>query len=86
MQFSSQIFYDIVKELSQKIFSKIEEIYKNALTGYIILTGAGSKNNAITNYLYVFAKEKNMKLEITAPPQPEISIMKGAVFLFFKKI
>ena len=68
LQFSSQIFLDIAKELSQKIFSKIEEIYKNAKTGHIILTGAGSKNNVIVNYFYEFAKEKNMKIEISTPP------------------
>ena len=84
LQFSSQIFLDIAKELSQKIFSKIEEIYKNAKTGHIILTGAGSKNNVIVNYFYEFAKEKNMKIEISTPPQPEISIMKGAVLFGFQ--
>ena len=84
LQFSSQIFLDIVKELSNQIFSKIEEIYNNVHTGYIILTGAGSKNNVILNYFYEFAKEKNMKIEITTPPQPEISIMKGAVLFGFQ--
>ena len=44
LQFESQIFIDIAKELAEKIFSKIEEIYKQVNTGYIILTGAGSKN------------------------------------------
>ena len=29
LEFSSQIFMDIAKELSRKIFSKIEEIYNN---------------------------------------------------------
>ena len=84
LQFSSQIFLDIVKELSQKIFSKIEEIYNNVKTGHIILTGAGSKNNVILNYFYEFAKEKKIKIEITTPPQPEISIMKGAVLFGFQ--
>ena len=42
LEFPSQIFIDIAKELAKKIFSKIEEIFKNVNTGYIILTGAGS--------------------------------------------
>ena len=48
------------------------------------MTGAGSKNSLISNYLYEFAKEKNMKIEITNPPQPEISIIKGAVLFGFQ--
>ena len=84
LTFSSQVFIDITKELSQKIFSKIEEIYNNIGTGYILMTGAGSKNSLISNYLYDFAKEKNMKIEITNPPQPEISIIKGAVLFGFQ--
>ena len=48
------------------------------------MTGAGSKNSLISNYLYDFAKEKNMKIEITNPPQPEISIIKGAVLFGFQ--
>ena len=56
--FPSKIFYDISKELSEKIFKKIEEIYNNVGTGYIIITGAGSKNYTIANNLYNFANEK----------------------------
>ena len=84
LEFSSQIFIDIAKELSQKIFSKIEEIYNNVHTGNIILTGAGSKNDVISNYFYDFANEKKMKIEITIPPFREISIMKGAVLFGFQ--
>ena len=84
LEFSSQIFIDIAKDLSRKIFTKIEEIYNNVHTGYIIMTGAGSKNDLITNYFYDFANEKNMKIEITIPPQREISIMKGAVLFGFQ--
>ena len=84
LEFDSQIFLDIAKELSYKIFSKIEEIYNNAHTGNIIMSGAGSKNEIITNYFYDFAKEKNMKIEITIPPNREISIMKGAVLFGFQ--
>ena len=48
------------------------------------MTGAGSKNDVITNYFYDFANEKNMKIEITIPPQREISIMKGAILFGFQ--
>ena len=84
LEFSSQIFMDIAKELSRKIFSKIEEIYNTIHTGYIIMTGAGSKNDVITNFFYHFAKEKGMKIEISIPPNREISIMKGAVLFGFQ--
>ena len=64
LEFSSQIFTDIIKELSQKIFSKIEEIYHNVNTGYLILTGAGSKNNVLIQNFYDLANKKilNWKL------------------------
>ena len=84
LQFTSQIFLDIAKELSQKIFSKIEEIYNSTHTGNIIITGAGSKNDVITNNFYDFAQEKNMEIKIYPPPQREISIMKGAVLFGFQ--
>ena len=67
LQFPSQIFCDIAKEISEKIFSKIEEIYNKIGTGYILMTGAGSKNSLISNYLYELAKEKNMKINIANP-------------------
>ena len=82
--FSSQIFADITKEISEKIFLKIEEIYNNAHTGYIIMTGAGSKNKNISHYFKVFAKEKKMKIDIIKPAQPEVAIIKGAVLFGFK--
>ena len=84
LEFSSQIFTDIIKELSQKIFSKLEEIYHSVNTGYIILTGAGSKNNVLIQNFYDLANEKNIKLDIITPPHPEISIMKGAVLFGFQ--
>ena len=43
------------------------------------MTGAGSKNTNITNYLYEFARDKNMEIDITTGPQPEIAIIKGDV-------
>ena len=84
LEFSNQIFIDIAKELAEKIFSKIEEIYKQVNTGYILLTGAGSKNYVLTNFFYDFAKEKNMKIQITTAPFQEIAIMKGAVLFGFQ--
>ena len=48
------------------------------------MTGAGSKNDVITNYFYDFANEKGMKIEISIPPNREISIMKGAVLFGFQ--
>ena len=85
LEFPSQIFYDIIKELSKQIFLKIEEIYNNVHTRYILLTGAGSKNHVITHYLYDFAKEKNISLNIVTPSNPEISIIKGAVLYGFQR-
>ena len=84
LSFPSEIFADITKEISEKIFLKIEEIYKNVRTGYIIMTGAGSKNRNISHYFKVFAEEKKMEIEIKEPVQPEIAIIKGAVLFGFK--
>lgn len=82
--FPSKIFYDISKELSEKIFKKIEEIYNNVGTGYIIITGAGSKNYTITNNLYNFANEKKIKINIVTPSYPETAIIRGAVLFGFQ--
>ena len=79
----SQIFVDITKEISKKIFSHIEEIYNNVHTGFILFTGAGSQNFNITNFLYDFAKQKNMDIYIVSPEHPEISIVNGAVLFGF---
>jgi hypothetical protein len=81
--FPSMIFSDITKELAEKIFSKIEEIYNNAHTGTIITTAAGSKNNNFFHHLHDFAKAKNMKISISSTPEPEVSILKGAVLFGF---
>ena len=83
ISFPSQIFSDITKEISKKIFEKIEEIYNNVNTGYIIVTGAGSKNSIIINYLYDFAKEKNIDIYITSTPEPDVAIIKVAVLFGF---
>ena len=45
----SKIFSDITKEISQKIFKHIEEIYNNVHTGFILFTGGGSQNNNTIN-------------------------------------
>ena len=84
IEFPSQIFYDIINEISNEIFLKIEEIYKNVKTGLILFTGAGSKNNLIKENLYKLAKEYNIDIKIETPPTPEISIMKGSVLFGFQ--
>ena len=81
--FPSIIFADITKEIAEKIFLKIQEIYKNVNTTNIIITGAGSKNTNLTHYLYDFAKEKNIELNIISTSQPEIAILQGAVLFGF---
>ena len=83
LSFPSMIFSDITKELAEKIFLKIEEIYNNVHTGEIITTGAGSKNNNFFHHLYDFAKEKNMHINISSTEDPEVSILKGAVLFGF---
>ena len=85
LEFPSQVFYDIIKELSVKIFSKIEEIYNNVHTGYIILTGAGSKNSVLRQCLHDFAKQKNIHITLDNPINPEVSIIKGAVLFGFQR-
>ena len=80
----SKIFSDITKELSQKIFSKIEEIYNSIKIECIILTGAGSKNIALIKYICCLAEEKNIFFDTITPPQPEIAIMKGTVLFGFQ--
>ena len=79
----SQVFLDITKEISKKIFTHIEEIYNNVHTGFILFTGAGSKNFNITNFIHDFAKEKNMDIYMVSPEYPEISIANGAVLFGF---
>ena len=79
----SKIFSDITKEISQKIFKHIEEIYNNVHTGFILFTGGGSQNNNILNYIYDFANEKNMTIDPQAPEYPEIAIEYGAVLFGF---
>ena len=82
--FPPQIFYDISEELSQNIFSLIEKIYNKVNTGYIIATGAGSYNYTLMNHIYKLAQDKNMQINVVKPPQPEISIVKGAVLFGFQ--
>ena len=81
--FPSIIFADITKELAEKIFLKLEEIYINVHTADIIVTGAGSKNTNIINYLYDFAKEKKIELNIITTSEPEVAIIQGAVLFGF---
>ena len=62
---------------------KLEEIYINVHTTDIIVTGAGSKNTNIIHYLYDFAKEKSIELNIISTSEPEIAIIQGAVLFGF---
>ena len=84
LSFPGKIFSDIIKELAQKIFSKLEEIYNSVKAERIILTGAGSNNKVLINYICCLAEEKNILFDTITPPQPEISIMKGAVLFGFQ--
>ena len=79
LSFPSKIFSEITKEITKKKIKKIEEIYNNVHTGTIILTGAGSKNTNIVQFLYNLAKEKKIEINIRATAEPEVAIMKGAV-------
>ena len=81
--FPINVFSDIIKKISKKIFIKLEEIYNNVHTGNVIFTGAGSKNYTICQYIQEFAKEKNLNIHISAAAQPEVSILKGAVLFGF---
>ena len=83
--FSGKIFSDIIKELAQKIFSKIEEIYNSVKAERIILTGAGSNNKVLIDYICCLAEEKNILLDTITPPQPEISIYEGSGIIWFSK-
>ena len=84
LDFPGKIFSDIIKELAQKIFPKIEEIYNSVKAERIILTRAGSNNKVLIDYICCLAEEKNILLDTITPPQPEISIMKGAVLFGFQ--
>ena len=81
--FPINVFSDIIKKISKKIFIKLEEIYNNVHTGNVIFTGAGSRNYTICQYIEEFAKEKNLNIHISAAAQPEVSILKGAVLFGF---
>ena len=85
LEIESVIFCDIIKEISQKIFSKIEEIYNNVHTGYILLTGGGSYNYIISSNLRELANEKNMKIELRLAPKPEFAILFGSVLFGFHR-
>ena len=85
LRISGKIFSDIIKELAQKIFSKIEEIYNSVKAERIILTGAGSNNKVLIDYICCLAEEKNILLDTITPPQPEISIYEGSGIIWFSK-
>jgi hypothetical protein len=84
LMFPSQVFVDITKEVSEKIFSKLEEVYNEVKNAQIIFTGAGSKNTNIINYMYDFTKEKNLDFKFGFAYQPEVSILKGSVLFGFQ--
>ena len=79
----NKIFFDIIQEISIKIFSVIEEIYNNIPTGVILLDGGYKNINNITNFLDAFSKEKKMDISIYIPGRPELSIAYGAVLFGF---
>lgn len=85
LELESKIFYDIMDEFAQKIFSKIEEIYNSVGTRFILLTGAGSYNNVLRNYIMRFAGRKNIHLNFEITLYPETAIMQGAVLFGFQR-
>ena len=85
LEFDSNIFYDIMKELARKIFLKLEEIYNSVHTNFILFTGAGSNNNNLINFIHTFAREKNINFTYKITFYPETAIMKGAVLFGFQR-
>ena len=85
LQFDSQIFHDIMMELARKIFTKIEEIYNDVHTNYIIFSGAGAENHILTNYIIKCSNQKNIKLTTNITINPEVAIINGAVLFGFQR-
>ena len=84
LEFPSQVFVDITKDVSKKIFLKLEEVYNNVKNAQIIFTGAGSKNTNIINYIYDYSQEKQLNFKIRTTYQPELSILRGSVLYGFQ--
>ena len=82
--FPNQILLDITKNIANKIFKKLEEVYNNVEKAQIIFTGAGSNNKILTEYIKNFFIEKNVSFDIKTTIQPEVSILKGAVIYGFQ--
>ena len=82
--FPNQILLDITKDIANKIFKKLEEVYNDVKNAQIIFTGAGSNNKILTKYIKNFFKEKNVSFDIKTTIQPEVSILKGAVIYGFQ--
>ena len=84
LEFPSQIFTDITKEVATKIFKKLEEVNNNVKNALIIFTGAGSKNSNLINYILDFSQETKLNFKIRHTCKPELSILKGAVLFGFQ--
>ena len=85
LEFDSKVFKDIIEKLSEKIFAKIEEIYKKVNTRCILLTGAGSKNITLIHFIERLASQKNITIELVTSTYPETAIIKGAVLFGFQR-
>ena len=84
LMFSSQIFIDITKEISKKIFLLLEKVYNNVNKAEIIFTGAGSNNTNLINHIEDFIKEKKLELYVKTSYQPQIAVLKGSVLFGFQ--
>jgi hypothetical protein len=77
--FPSQIFLDITKEIADKIFLKLLEVYQNFENVQTVFTGAGSNNKVLIQYIQQNFESKRINFDNKTTIQPEISILKGAV-------
>ena len=77
--FQSQIFLDITKEIADKIFLKLLEVYQNVENVQTVFTGAGSNNKVLIEYIQQNFKKQKINFDNKTTIQPEISILKGAV-------
>lgn len=76
LSFPNQIFFDLIKEHSEKISEKINEIYQNVEDiESIIYVGGYCKNEIIFNNI----KREFRHLNHLKPSYPELAVVKGAV-------
>ena len=79
LKFPSKIFLDITKEIADKIFLKLLEVYQNVENVQTVFTGAGSNNKVLIQYIQQNFESKRINFDNKTTIQPEISILKGAV-------